>query len=266
MKKTLTRTNVLHGPANELLVDLDRFIRKAPWDENERLHFEEIPLREYALNSNVNSEWSALHRVLYDLAYVGYFLYSYDDVDGYAEPEEFVQYAQELFLAMGIQPPEVFLSGTPEMAVEQRHEHSNLITEGLKKIVHSAFALAWTQKSILYSFNLRLAKVISQLKKEDYPALEADGRMKRASYYPAWLLKAVMHRERGICHYCGCVVNPIFTPDVEAHMDHMVPLASGGTNDPTNFVLSCAACNLKKGANPQMVSDGFNWPSVGQGT
>lgn len=265
MKKKFSQIIVQNGPANELLVDLDRFIRNAPLNENERLHFEDIPLREYALDSNVNSHWTALHKVLYHLAYVAYFLYSYDDVDGYGEPDEFVQYALELFHAMGIQPPAVFLSAPPETAVEQRHSYSDLITEGLHKFVQSAFALAWQQKNILYNFNQRLAKEISQLTKENYPDLDADGRLKRPSYYPKWLTDVVMHREKGICHYCGCVVNPVFRLGIEGHMDHMIPLAFGGTNDPTNFVLSCATCNLKKGANPRMASDGFNWPVAGEG-
>jgi 5-methylcytosine-specific restriction endonuclease McrA len=36
----------------------------------------------------------------------------------------------------------------------------------------------------------------------------------------------------------------------ELHYDHIVPLAEGGTNDPTNFQLLCGQCNLKKGKRP----------------
>jgi len=32
------------------------------------------------------------------------------------------------------------------------------------------------------------------------------------------------------------------------HLDHMLPLAQGGTNDPTNFQLLCQRCNLTKAA------------------
>lgn len=33
-------------------------------------------------------------------------------------------------------------------------------------------------------------------------------------------------------------------------IDHVVPLALGGTNDLTNLVLACLPCNIKKGVKP----------------
>jgi hypothetical protein len=44
-----------------------------------------------------------------------------------------------------------------------------------------------------------------------------------------------------LCGYCRRQALP-------AHMDHVVPISRGGPDDPTNKVLSCAACNLSKGA------------------
>ena len=44
-----------------------------------------------------------------------------------------------------------------------------------------------------------------------------------------------------LCAYC-------FKPAVPPHMDHVVPISRGGPDDPTNKVMSCAACNLSKGA------------------
>ena len=41
------------------------------------------------------------------------------------------------------------------------------------------------------------------------------------------------------CVYCGAPA---------AHMDHLVPKAQGGTDDPANLVPACAKCNLTKGA------------------
>ena len=32
------------------------------------------------------------------------------------------------------------------------------------------------------------------------------------------------------------------------HFDHIIPVSRGGTNDPSNVAVSCAACNLAKGA------------------
>jgi 5-methylcytosine-specific restriction endonuclease McrA len=36
-------------------------------------------------------------------------------------------------------------------------------------------------------------------------------------------------------------------PVNDLQLDHIIPLASGGSNDPTNFQLACATCNQKKG-------------------
>ena len=56
------------------------------------------------------------------------------------------------------------------------------------------------------------------------------------------------------CHYCDkkslklhhwrepCGVN-------DATVDHVVPLARGGSNDERNKVVACRACNLAKGMN-----------------
>lgn len=58
-----------------------------------------------------------------------------------------------------------------------------------------------------------------------------------------------------VCFYCGIkVVKPVrdennkgYRPD-EAHVDHIVPIAEGGTNETSNLRCSCASCNLSKGA------------------
>ncbi len=47
---------------------------------------------------------------------------------------------------------------------------------------------------------------------------------------------------RGLCHYCGRQFSP-----KELTMDHIVPLARGGTSSKGNMVPCCKECNnLKK--------------------
>ena len=46
----------------------------------------------------------------------------------------------------------------------------------------------------------------------------------------------------GLCHYCGKKF-----PHVELTLDHIVPIARGGTTAPGNVVPACKACNKKKG-------------------
>ncbi|MER0204117.1 MAG: HNH endonuclease [Nitrosomonas sp.] len=70
-----------------------------------------------------------------------------------------------------------------------------------------------------------------------------------------------MHRERGLCHYCGCIVALPSEPNQSYDIDHMIPVAKGGTNDPTNLVLSCPKCNNVKRAKIQGIPDTFAWPT-----
>jgi 5-methylcytosine-specific restriction endonuclease McrA len=53
-------------------------------------------------------------------------------------------------------------------------------------------------------------------------------------------IRAIFKAQRGRCAYCrsrlGC----------DRHVDHIVPLADGGTNDRANLQLLCQDCNLAK--------------------
>ena len=52
----------------------------------------------------------------------------------------------------------------------------------------------------------------------------------------------VFKRDKFTCQYCGMAA-----PYVTLHVDHIVPVAHGGTNDMENLVTSCMSCNLGKG-------------------
>ncbi len=58
----------------------------------------------------------------------------------------------------------------------------------------------------------------------------------------------VISDAKGLCHYCGKVVNQNDRRFGDgATIDHVKPISKGGTNDPSNLVLSCRSCNSKKG-------------------
>ena len=58
-------------------------------------------------------------------------------------------------------------------------------------------------------------------------------------------VKAILRsRDRGACAQCG--VNIVLEMDEESHIDHIVPLSRGGTNDIVNLQFLCAPCNLEK--------------------
>ena len=55
----------------------------------------------------------------------------------------------------------------------------------------------------------------------------------------------IFRRDNHTCRYCGAKA-----PDVELQADHVVPVALGGTNDPSNGVTACIDCNQGKASIP----------------
>lgn len=55
----------------------------------------------------------------------------------------------------------------------------------------------------------------------------------------------ILERDGFRCRYCGR--GPEAT---ELEVDHVLPVAAGGTNDPSNLVAACKACNRGKSAIP----------------
>jgi 5-methylcytosine-specific restriction endonuclease McrA len=60
-------------------------------------------------------------------------------------------------------------------------------------------------------------------------------------------------RQKGRC-YWGRVLNPTCAVTLSSgyHVDHVIPIAAGGSNGPENLVLACPDCNLRKGAKHPM--------------
>lgn len=53
----------------------------------------------------------------------------------------------------------------------------------------------------------------------------------------------VFRRDAMACAYCRRKINLS-----DAHIDHVVPLSQGGSNDLSNLATACRDCNLSKGA------------------
>ncbi|WP_169516549.1 HNH endonuclease, partial [Gulosibacter molinativorax] len=51
----------------------------------------------------------------------------------------------------------------------------------------------------------------------------------------------VLRRDAHACQYCGAQA-----PDVKLHIDHVVPVALGGSDKPDNLVTACSDCNTGK--------------------
>ena len=54
----------------------------------------------------------------------------------------------------------------------------------------------------------------------------------------------VLRRDNHACRYCG-----IAAPEVVLVVDHVLPVALGGTDEPSNLAASCCDCNAGKSAS-----------------
>jgi 5-methylcytosine-specific restriction endonuclease McrA len=59
---------------------------------------------------------------------------------------------------------------------------------------------------------------------------------------PPEVRQYVLERDRHQCQSCGKT-----TQQSPLHIDHIIPLAKGGTNDLSNLHTLCQRCNLGKG-------------------
>ncbi len=66
-------------------------------------------------------------------------------------------------------------------------------------------------------------------------------------YYTEEDVQAILRRQDGRCAYCAEAFCDVLKPTV----DHIVPLATGGTHWPSNLCLACGPCNSKKGSMSQ---------------
>lgn len=102
-------------------------------------------------------------------------------------------------------------------------------------------------KAFLRNFNIEISELVSSLSMKEYPQyLKRDGVIKRCTYLPKWLKDGVFYRDKGRCQICGKDLTGLLKPVTDKNFDHIIPLKQGGSNDPTNFQLTCERCNLKK--------------------
>jgi 5-methylcytosine-specific restriction endonuclease McrA len=62
------------------------------------------------------------------------------------------------------------------------------------------------------------------------------------SHVSTWLRQRVLERDACRCAYCGRQGSPTIPLEV----DHIIPVAAGGTNISTNLVTACKPCNQAK--------------------
>jgi 5-methylcytosine-specific restriction endonuclease McrA len=80
-------------------------------------------------------------------------------------------------------------------------------------------------------------RVIAKVHKRRSAKLKSRGSF--TNYDLAWIMRA----QNGKCAYCRFSLSKR-----KKHVDHILPLSCGGSNDRTNIQYLCAPCNLTKGA------------------
>ena len=100
-------------------------------------------------------------------------------------------------------------------------------------VAKEVFNLLYNDREAMKEFNLLIATQMGV-------------KTNRCTYWPAWLKRALFCREKGLCAICKCDLSSMYHTKGKLAIDHIVPIALFGVNDPTNFQLLCEACNLKK--------------------
>jgi hypothetical protein len=140
-----------------------------------------------------------------------------------------------------------------ENDVERKEQYYSQLIELYYKltpiIVEEIFTILYMDKGLLKEFNESISQIIKGMKIDKYKIyLEKDGVVKRCTYLPKWLKDGVFFRDKGKCQICGKDLTCLLSTDNKIHYDHMIPLDQGGSNDPSNFQLTCESCNTSKGA------------------
>lgn len=139
---------------------------------------------------------------------------------------------------------------TKDTVKENVIELDKLIFDASKKLVSSVFFVLFSDRAFLEKFQRVVTRFISAQSRDSFPKyMRKDGVLKRPTYVPGWLKEAVYHRDKGRCQLCWTDLTGQLTPIHNAQLDHIIPLAASGSNDPTNFQLTCVECNQRKGRN-----------------
>ena len=133
---------------------------------------------------------------------------------------------------------------------EHQDELRTMLPSLIENLTETVFYILFADRNFLFSFQEYVSPFIKTLKKSKYKSmLSRDGMLKRPNYIPSWLKNAIFHRDKGRCQICWTDLTGLLIPVNNLHLDHMLPLAASGTNDPTNFQLVCSNCNLRKNKN-----------------
>jgi hypothetical protein len=116
-----------------------------------------------------------------------------------------------------------------------------------EQMTNEVFYLLFANRAFLLQFNLSLAEYLRSGEVKIPPEyLDHKGVLRRQTYFPTWVKKAIYYRDQGRCVLCQRDLSGLLSTDQHIHFDHIVPLNLWGINDPCNLQLLCEDCNLRK--------------------
>lgn len=136
---------------------------------------------------------------------------------------------------------------TEGLEEKYRFEHAEYIESLLPEvltpiIVAEVFTLLFSDREAMKAFNLKIASYLGV-------------KTARCTYWPKWLERALFCREKGLCALCKCDLSSIYHTQGKLAVDHIVPIALFGVNDPTNLQILCERCNGKKSGSEIITSN-----------
>lgn len=198
-----------------------------------------------------------------------YYRYYYRDSSEFFEPED-VMMIEQAFQGHGVNylPLEQFapMHGLSLEGAELgsafyiwfRELEQGPFTELWEHSTDEIFNLLFADRRFLLTFNKSLADYLSSGQMAIPGSyLTKRGTLRRCTRFPGWLTRAVFLRDKGRCVFCNADLSGLLHTDYSRHIDHMVPLARSGTNDPCNLQLTCENCNLSKSARPGATSTNY---------
>lgn len=198
---------------------------------------------------------SLLHHYIFAMISVEHRREYRKNEDFYEDSEGIRDEIQETLKTYGISftPYDEYIESLPNKSEDDYffhkwfREHEPQFEQLWEQITDEVFHLLFANRAFLLAFNEALAKfLLSNKVRIPSSFVNEKGVLKRQSYFPVWLTKAVFHRDQGKCVLCYRDLTGLINTDYQIHYDHIVPLKLWGTNDSCNVQTLCADCNLKK--------------------
>jgi len=180
--------------------------------------------------------------ILHD--FIGMVCKLYIESATWEEPSYAIDYFCDLFEAASMRRPRWLTKGQVDDNRSALHKRA---CQAIDIFTPSIFFILYSDRQFLRDFQARLSEHVARGRRADHPnEFARDGVLRRVPL-PIWLKRGVYYRDGGRCSHCQKDLTGWNRAVADIHLDHIIPLALSGSNDPTNYQLLCTECNLHKG-------------------